>query len=506
MSKEEESSGEVEPQDAASALEVPQKDPNADIYENRGSKKIIRVVTVMAYLFSVSFVGILLSAYYIFLWEPPNPGLIERERPRTEPQVQLLTAEPYLEETDLLLENVLNRTYKSRPFLGRIAHDSHDSDPDEISGGLAMPRQGRLNAMLLKLKYSLMETMRETRRQNRTTRLSHEVTSPNEHGDSFLAAKATEKVLHSTENSSSDETSRGSVPVGKTRIDNGTGLYEKLTNFLSTLFVGESSASKSLTVSADEPKQTRRFGGRPADRDENSTVLSEIRNSLEKTHLAGPYTVVVNESRDSRSSRDSTMRRDSEDGEDRWTERGKNSAGSQMIDNDREEKDDSNEPRDVDVASEEHPNSQTSRSPSASNSVNCSGRNCSSNDECCKSESIARDRVSTDSSGKSRFDDDPRPHQPPDDLAVKATYAAKYRRNSEETQIEKMTARSTTIDNKQLEELDLSTTQRQKGLWEILTENTDIEETLVEFTSMSTAQDYRNNFTSIVNDDDESIT
>ncbi|XP_057337237.1 uncharacterized protein DDB_G0284311 [Microplitis mediator] len=53
------------------------KDQN--IYENRAStKKIIRVVTVIAYLFSVSFVAIVLSAYYVFLWQPPNPRLIHR--------------------------------------------------------------------------------------------------------------------------------------------------------------------------------------------------------------------------------------------------------------------------------------------------------------------------------------------------------------------------------------------------------------------------------------------
>lgn len=53
------------------------KDQN--IFENRAStKKIIRVVTVIAYLFSVSFVAIVLSAYYVFLWQPPNPRLIHR--------------------------------------------------------------------------------------------------------------------------------------------------------------------------------------------------------------------------------------------------------------------------------------------------------------------------------------------------------------------------------------------------------------------------------------------
>lgn len=70
-----------------------------------------------------------------------------------------------------------------------------------------------------------------------------------------------------------------------------------------------------------------------------------------------------------------------------------------------------------------------------------------------------------------------------------------------------MTARSTTINNKQLKEMDMSTTQRQKSLLEILTETTDIEETSVELTSISTVQDYRNNFTSTINvDDNDSVT
>ncbi|EFN64334.1 hypothetical protein EAG_05184 [Camponotus floridanus] len=76
-----------------------------------------------------------------------------------------------------------------------------------------------------------------------------------------------------------------------------------------------------------------------------------------------------------------------------------------------------------------------------------------------------------------------------------------------ETQIERLIAKFTTVNNKQPEEMDISTTQQQKGLLEILTETTDIEETSVELTSISTARDYRNNFTTTVNiDNDNSIT
>lgn len=74
---------------------------------------------------------------------------------------------------------------------------------------------------------------------------------------------------------------------------------------------------------------------------------------------------------------------------------------------------------------------------------------------------------------------------------------------SNETQIERMTARSTTTDNKQLEQIDLSTTQ--KRIPEVFTEIADVEETSVEPTSISTARDYHN-ITSITSEDDESVT
>lgn len=50
---------------------------NKNLYENRpGMKKLIRILTVLAYLVSVSFVAIVLSAYYVFLWQPPDSKLI----------------------------------------------------------------------------------------------------------------------------------------------------------------------------------------------------------------------------------------------------------------------------------------------------------------------------------------------------------------------------------------------------------------------------------------------
>lgn len=158
-----------EPQDAnASDVQVNAlpKDTNAEIYENRGHKKIIRVVTVVAYLFSVSFVGILLSAYYIFLWEPPNPRVIERGRLRVDPQMQYLIATIPSEKTDLkkkgtdFLQTEINREYK--PFLSRMAYDR-----DNLKINSQNKKQEKLNALLLKLRHSLMESHAQNRNKSK---------------------------------------------------------------------------------------------------------------------------------------------------------------------------------------------------------------------------------------------------------------------------------------------------------------------------------------------------
>ncbi|XP_012272157.1 uncharacterized protein LOC105695292 [Orussus abietinus] len=88
MSKNE--SGNMGPQDAGGNQK---KDPNSSLYEGRGNKKLIRVVTVLAYMFSVSFVAIVLSAYYLFLWQPPNPRLLHAQHLK-DPQVQFLVDHP----------------------------------------------------------------------------------------------------------------------------------------------------------------------------------------------------------------------------------------------------------------------------------------------------------------------------------------------------------------------------------------------------------------------------
>jgi len=43
---------------------------DTDIYEPKQNKKIWRILTVLVYVFTVSFGAILLSLYYLFLWYP----------------------------------------------------------------------------------------------------------------------------------------------------------------------------------------------------------------------------------------------------------------------------------------------------------------------------------------------------------------------------------------------------------------------------------------------------
>ena len=44
------------------------------IYEPKKKRKIIRVLTVVAYVLSVSLAAIMLSLYYVFLWDPKLPN------------------------------------------------------------------------------------------------------------------------------------------------------------------------------------------------------------------------------------------------------------------------------------------------------------------------------------------------------------------------------------------------------------------------------------------------
>lgn len=54
---------------ATSPVRTPE-DTKESKYEPKQNKKIIRLLTVIAYVISVSMAAIILSLYYVFLWDP----------------------------------------------------------------------------------------------------------------------------------------------------------------------------------------------------------------------------------------------------------------------------------------------------------------------------------------------------------------------------------------------------------------------------------------------------
>ncbi|CAK9822820.1 hypothetical protein ANTRET_LOCUS1273 [Anthophora retusa] len=119
-----------------------------DIYETGKSKKIVRLITVMAYMFSVSFVAIVLSAYYLFLWEPPNPRLLRRPvHLLSEPEMQFLLSDPSS------VENESNQPPK-KSFLGRTFGKDNLTDSYDPER-----RREKLDESMFLLRNSLVELL-----------------------------------------------------------------------------------------------------------------------------------------------------------------------------------------------------------------------------------------------------------------------------------------------------------------------------------------------------------
>ncbi|XP_015439690.1 PREDICTED: uncharacterized protein LOC107194563 [Dufourea novaeangliae] len=176
MSKEE--SSEEGPQ-GGGAGEAGKKDPNADLYESQGHKKLIRFVTVVAYMFSVSFVAIVLSAYYLFLWEPPNPRLLRRPVHLSgEPDVQFLLADPPV------LTNRSEHSIKNNHTENRLEETDTNSLPKKLTGRIlpdddfykdqTTKSRGKLDESLALLRNSLVEILRSRMNDSRLDRTAEE--------------------------------------------------------------------------------------------------------------------------------------------------------------------------------------------------------------------------------------------------------------------------------------------------------------------------------------------
>ena len=91
------------------------------LFEDRPKhKKLIRVVTVIAYMISVSSAAIVLSAYYVFLWHPPNPRLMHAAHPRADPQVEYLVNRPPTEVTTSETNSAIDMRDKVDAFRNEI--------------------------------------------------------------------------------------------------------------------------------------------------------------------------------------------------------------------------------------------------------------------------------------------------------------------------------------------------------------------------------------------------
>lgn len=70
------------------------------LYEPKQNKKMVRVLTVVIYIFSVSLAAIMLSLYYVFFWKPKGSYYVEM---------------PAEESVGLRADNVTNRNSTAIP-------------------------------------------------------------------------------------------------------------------------------------------------------------------------------------------------------------------------------------------------------------------------------------------------------------------------------------------------------------------------------------------------------
>ncbi|XP_076765802.1 uncharacterized protein LOC143432784 isoform X2 [Xylocopa sonorina] len=158
MSKEE-NGGEV-PEEGTTGSDAAKRD--ADVYENRGTKKIVRLITVIAYMFSVSFVAIVLSAYYLFIWEAPNPRQLRRPLQfYGDPRMQSLIGDRIAVEGD---SNGFRQDWNTSNISFSVRNfdtNNHFNDYDHIR-----KHKKELNESLLLLRNSLVEALQDKQQIN----------------------------------------------------------------------------------------------------------------------------------------------------------------------------------------------------------------------------------------------------------------------------------------------------------------------------------------------------
>ena len=88
------------PSGSRSEIHYPGVQNPSRIYDSKRNKKIVRIMTVMAYMFAVSLAAIVLSIYYAFLWNPNmqinNSTHLYSKKTNIKPEVV-----PLIEEADI---------------------------------------------------------------------------------------------------------------------------------------------------------------------------------------------------------------------------------------------------------------------------------------------------------------------------------------------------------------------------------------------------------------------
>lgn len=64
-------------------IKLAKDDSVEKLYESKKNQRTVRVLTVCAYVFSVSLAAIILSAYYVFIWNPTDASAKNAENPNT---------------------------------------------------------------------------------------------------------------------------------------------------------------------------------------------------------------------------------------------------------------------------------------------------------------------------------------------------------------------------------------------------------------------------------------
>ncbi len=98
------------------------------LYEPKQNKKMFRIMTVIVYMFCVSMIAILLSLYYLFLWDPYLKYHKQQVKQRQEQQQQQLQM-PMMTTPELLSTTTLPSTTLEQPLALRLVVQRDKSKP-----------------------------------------------------------------------------------------------------------------------------------------------------------------------------------------------------------------------------------------------------------------------------------------------------------------------------------------------------------------------------------------